>query len=186
MPFLLILSLLAIVSAIYLRDKNPILSRQLLIGIYGLIAFFSLARGLFLSAVIFGLLAGWNWMSLRQLQAPAQQPKAKTPPPRRRTPLPNGCPPNCFGLDLNGADLAGVNLSGANLREANLFVANLRRANLSGANLEGGDLGGADLSGADLRRANLQGTDLRGAKFDNDTMWPLNFDPIRAGAVRKD
>lgn len=183
MPIFFILSLIALVAVFYLRDKNPILSRQILIGLY-LVSGLSLLRFSPFAAALFLGLAGWNWISLRRLQA-GQPQRPKTPPPKRRTRLPHGCPPNCFGVDLNGTDLSGVNLRGANLREANLFTANLSRANLNGANLEGADLGGANLRGVDLRQANLRGTDLRGAKYNGDTLWPTNFDPIRAGAVRQ-
>jgi uncharacterized protein YjbI with pentapeptide repeats len=103
-----------------------------------------------------------------------------------RANLPKGCPPDCTEQDLTGLNLQAINLSGADLRGANLFVADLRQANLGGANLEGVDLGGAKLHGADLRRANLDGADLRGAKYNEDTIWPTNFNPGQAGAVRGD
>lgn len=181
MPFALVI-LAIIVLGILLAwiDRQSIRGRQILITFYTIIALASLMRGIMLSTAIFGILALWNWVALQQMR----QPQVTVAPPRSK--LPGGCPPHCLGVDLNGADLQGVNLSGANLQEANLFVANLRRANLSGANLEGGDLGGAELYGTDLRRANLTGTDLRGAKYDDSTMWPVNFDPVQAGAVRKE
>ena len=180
MPYVSVI-LAFIVLAILLSwvDRQSIRGKQILITFYAIIVLFSVLRGIWLSAVLFGLLAAWNWVGLQRLRTP--QFKST-----KRFRLPRGCPPNCFGIDLNGADLQGINLSGANLREANLFVANLRQANLNGANLEGVDLGGADLHGADLRRANLGGADLRGAKYDDSTMWPVNFDPSAAGAVQKD
>lgn len=178
----LLLLVVALGIGFYWRQRDPIRSSQMLMWIYLVIAVLSLMRGILFSAILFGILAGWNWYSLQRWQKAAQDEERVSP---SRTRLPSGCPPNCFGLDLNGANLPGVNLRGANLREANLFVANLRQANLNGANLEGGDLGGADLQGADLRRANLRGADLRGAKYDDETLWPTNFDPKQAGAVHR-
>ncbi|MDX1520526.1 MAG: pentapeptide repeat-containing protein, partial [Anaerolineae bacterium] len=106
-------------------------------------------------------------------------------PGGKRAKLPSGCPPNCAEEDLTGLNLRGLNLSGADLHGANLFVADLQQANLSRANMAGVDLGGANLVGADLRGTNLEGADLRGAKYDEQTMWPANFNPGRAGAIRK-
>lgn len=183
--FVLLLLIATLVIGFYWRDKNPARSRQLLMYLYLAIAGLVLMRGSVFSAVLFGVLAAWNWYALQRLPSGRQSQQPPAAPEPQRTRLPSGCPPNCFGADLNGADLPGINLSGANLREANLFVANLRQANLRESNLEGGDLGGANLHGADLRRANLSGTDLRGAKYDDDTLWPANFDPSQAGAIKK-
>jgi hypothetical protein len=48
-------------------------------------------------------------------------------------------------------------------------------------------LAGADLSGADLRHLDLSGADLRGTKlqgaiYNDDTRWPVGFDPDQHGA----
>jgi len=48
----------------------------------------------------------------------------------------------------------------------------LRGANLSKAGLKGADLDGADLTGADLT----------GARYNDNTIWPIDFDPAAAGA----
>ena len=68
---------------------------------------------------------------------------------------------------LCGADLSEADLSGANLRNANLQFTNLFAANLSAANLKG----------VNLNEANLQK-----ALFDEMTIFPQGFDPIKAGA----
>jgi uncharacterized protein YjbI with pentapeptide repeats len=88
--------------------------------------------------------------------------------------------------NLQWADLHGANLRGANLREANLQWADLGEANLQWADLRGADLGGADLFQADLGGADLFQADLQGARFNEETFWPAEFDPVEAGAVRVD
>lgn len=95
--------------------------------------------------------------------------------------------------ELAGADLRGLNLAGAllwaktlekaRLAEANLRGANLDRAVLRNADFEGANLSQASLCGADLRGANLKRANLRGAVYDNETRWPLFFNPKRAGAL---
>jgi uncharacterized protein YjbI with pentapeptide repeats len=79
---------------------------------------------------------------------------------------------------LTGACLREADLTGSNLRGADLRRADLRRAQLRGADLRGADLGAANLTSAGLAQA-----DLREARADDDTRWPLNFDPLAAGVV---
>jgi len=98
---------------------------------------------------------------------------------------------NLERADLEGADLKGVelcfsNLEGAKLEGASLKGANLVATRLHRADFEGADLEGANLEGANLRKANLHGTKLKGAKYNNDTKWPDNFDPIEFGAINTD
>jgi hypothetical protein len=113
---------------------------------------------------------------------------------------------NLEGANLEGANLKGANLEGANLVQANLVQANLAGANLAGANLAGANLAGANLAGANLFRANLfranlfranlfranlegaylEGAYLKATRFDAYTLWPEDFDPFAAGAVRTD
>jgi hypothetical protein len=86
------------------------------------------------------------------------------------------------GMDLFHADLCAADLHGADLGSANLNNADLRGADLRGANLAAADLSDADLRGADLRWANLTAADLSGARYNGDTCWPGDFDPLAAGA----
>ncbi len=91
------------------------------------------------------------------------------------------------GLNLTGADLSRADLSGADLRWAYLRWADLNGASLSEADLYMADLRGADLSGADLSGA-LMKTDskdglVKAAKYNEETIWPDDFDPEAAGAV---
>ena len=193
MQFILLIGSIIIMGIILTRiDRHSLLGKQLLFYFYLAIALLSLMRFIYISAVLFGLFAFWQWVGIQRMKGafggPAQATSARAPSTKsksERANLPSGCPPNCAEADLMGLNLQEINLNGANLSGANLFVANLRKADLGQANLTGVDLGGADLHGADLRQANLDGADLRGAKYDDETIWPTNFNPGRAGAVRK-
>lgn len=59
-------------------------------------------------------------------------------------------------------------------------MANLTNTKLTNANLSGANLQCADLSGA-----NLSGITLTGAKHNSDTVWPIGFAPVLAGAIKK-
>jgi uncharacterized protein YjbI with pentapeptide repeats len=103
------------------------------------------------------------------------------------------------GADLRGAILSKAQMSGAILVEANLISADLSNADLSGAvmsqvhlskaDLHGADLQGVNLSDASLRWANLSAANLSDAdlgnanlheaKYDRDTQWPEDFDPLQ-------
>lgn len=83
------------------------------------------------------------------------------------------------GAGLLKANLQGVSLNGANLQEAKLNEANLQGAHLKEANLQGADLRFTNLYGTNLIRANLQG-----ARYSKETIWPENFDPKQAGAIK--
>jgi hypothetical protein len=74
-----------------------------------------------------------------------------------------------IGADLRDAGLIGTHLDGATLCEADLRDAELDRAHLHGAN---------------LTDAKLDRAELRGALYDDWTMWPKGFDPVKAGAVK--
>lgn len=92
---------------------------------------------------------------------------------------------------LNGADLSNAYLNGANLRDAILSEAKLNGAILHDAFLLGADLRRANLSEADLAGANLHnaflfGVNLQGTKYNSQTIWPENFNPIDFGAVKEE
>jgi uncharacterized protein YjbI with pentapeptide repeats len=168
-------------------DRHSPRGKQLLFYFYLILALLFLLRGIVLSAAIFGIFAAFQWVAMQRAGGFFGQTVRPEASQARSRPanLPSGCPPNCAEANLTGLNLKAVNLQGANLTGANLFVADLRKANLDGANLARVDLGGASLHGADLRRANLDGADLRGAKYDDETIWPTNFNPHQAGAVRQ-
>jgi len=45
---------------------------------------------------------------------------------------------------------------------------------------------GANLRGVNLTGAILTGADLTGAQADEDTQWPMGFDPVAAGVIFED
>ena len=90
--------------------------------------------------------------------------------------------------DLRQSNFEESDLSGLFLQNKDLSEANLVKANLSGADLRGSDLRGADLRMANLRGANLNETELNGAILngaivDQNTIYPVGFDPIDAGVI---
>src|SRR5699024_2381722 len=110
---------------------------------------------------------------------------------------------NLQGADLENADLSGANLKdaklrGANLQDANLINAHLGDAKLRGANLQDAKLWGAKLRWADLTDVNLRGAELMSADlrsagverlysgtpiYNDDPMFPDNYDADQAGFV---
>ena len=95
--------------------------------------------------------------------------------------------------NFSDADLNGANLSGAKLdRQAKFTNTNLVQANLSGINLRKADLRNADLTNANLSNSNLleanldgenlKGVQLQGAIYNQATLFPTDFDPVKAGA----
>lgn len=99
-----------------------------------------------------------------------------------------------LGINLQDSVITEVDLSGASLNRSDLRKATLVRNNFSDAvfidaNLEGANLIGADLSQAALFRANLRGAILSDATltdafYDDSTIWPDEFEPSEAGAVK--
>jgi len=94
-----------------------------------------------------------------------------------------------LGANLSGADLTHAHLEEAQMQWASFLTANLAGAYLTGANLVGSELQSANLAGADLCGANLEDAHLawvrlRGARYDKQTCWPDNFDPVGAGAIK--
>ena len=93
-------------------------------------------------------------------------------------------------VNLTLAELESANLSYVNFKQACLIEANLRRSDLEQAYFKGANLQEADLRGANLRNASFAGADLRGAKlspaypydvyYDQQTIFDVNFNPIKA------
>jgi uncharacterized protein YjbI with pentapeptide repeats len=57
----------------------------------------------------------------------------------------------------------------------------LRRAELNNT-----DLHGAVLRQADLRETDLGEVNLRRAKYNDETVWPANFDHTQVGAIHRE
>ena len=81
--------------------------------------------------------------------------------------------------DLSSRDLSDLGLFQARLPEADLSESDLRQVVLTKADLRGAQLEGANLNHADLREA-----DLSGARYNEYTVWSVDFDPAGAGAIR--
>lgn len=85
------------------------------------------------------------------------------------------------------AFLQGVNLCRAVLTGANFTTAYLVNANLTGVDLTTTRLNGAVLNGADLSEAKLPNDDagkdmfLKGVHYDQNTVWPRDFQPPPSG-----
>jgi uncharacterized protein YjbI with pentapeptide repeats len=98
---------------------------------------------------------------------------------------------NFSEADLNGANLSGSHVSQhhtrpkfttANLAEANLSGLYLRKTDLKNADLKKANLSNSNLLEANLDRANLKGVQLQGAICNQATLFPTDFDPVKAGA----
>jgi hypothetical protein len=89
---------------------------------------------------------------------------------------------NLTSVRLQGCDLRAAKFVGGNLTETVFHKADLRGADLSDANVRKADFSQARLEGANMRVRGLATADLK-ATFDDSTLWPDNFDPIKAGAV---
>lgn len=98
---------------------------------------------------------------------------------------------NLSGTDLKDATLHNTYLFGVNLQNANLINADLSNANLQHANLSDADI---DISMVDALHGTRYGydeskwcnTDFTDALYDEDTIFPKDFDPVAAGMVEVD
>ena len=97
-------------------------------------------------------------------------------------------------LDLQEANFREYDFSGLSFNRSNLSNAILVRTkftgsylldvNFQGALLQGANFQGAAIFRADLSGANLEGANFQGAYYDENTIWPENFDPEAAGAKK--
>ena len=80
--------------------------------------------------------------------------------------------------DIIGADSKKTSVPGIQLRRINrlVFWRCLRPPFNWG---KGANLRGANLRGANLGDANLRGANLRGATWNNYTIWPEGFEPLK-------
>ena len=117
--------------------------------------------------------------------------------------------------NLNNANLKNSDLSDANLTESSLVNANLANAHLTGIDLSNADLTNADFTDSiltqanfreaslektsfmsavlieanftkvDLSKTNLSNANLKDAVYDDDTIFPSDFDPVSKGMVNQ-
>lgn len=85
-------------------------------------------------------------------------------------------------IDLPEAELRRINLTGANLVGARLLETDLTGAILNNANLSKANLYRARLYSASLLGVSLEGADLRRSLYDDQTVFPKNFNPKQSGA----
>ena len=120
---------------------------------------------------------------------------------------------NLTGVDLSSANLSGAGLVGVKLQNASLYNANLSDAWIEGADLRFADLRNASLDnvgisvsnmafadlsgtsltgalflntylvGANLQSETLFAADLRSAIYNDQTLFPADFDPVAAGMI---
>jgi uncharacterized protein YjbI with pentapeptide repeats len=90
---------------------------------------------------------------------------------------------NFEGTNLTGKQLQATNFTGANFRNANLTNASVRwGAKFHNANLTNTNFSGANIRGTDFNNTNLDTANLTGAWFDQNTIWPDDFDYLNSGA----
>jgi uncharacterized protein YjbI with pentapeptide repeats len=88
------------------------------------------------------------------------------------------------GGSFQHATVKGANLNGASFKGADLTGIDLRDVIAEGADFTDAILRNADLRMSSLKDATLIGADLTGAAYDDRTVWPAGFDPVKAGAEK--
>ena len=89
--------------------------------------------------------------------------------------------PNFAHHELQGENLGQLSLVGVDFSQSDLQQASFERSDLSKANLQKTKLQGVNFYGVSLFEARL-----KDAEYDCLTQWPNDFDPVKAGAVKKD
>ncbi|MBM3214175.1 pentapeptide repeat-containing protein [Candidatus Poribacteria bacterium] len=79
---------------------------------------------------------------------------------------------------LRDADLTGMDLSGADLWGVDFRRLDLRGCRFDGSNFLGADLRNADVRGCSFRDVYLGHTHMAGAIYDDDTVFPDDFEPV--------
>ena len=90
---------------------------------------------------------------------------------------------NLSGAWIEGADLRGADLRNANLENVGISVSNMAFADLSGTSLTGAIFLSTYLVGANLQSETLFAADLRSAIYNDQTLFPADFDPVAAGMI---
>lgn len=83
---------------------------------------------------------------------------------------------NLQGSNLEFAFLTEANLRGANLRKTNLSHTDLTDTNLVAANLKDTEMASCNLCGANLTGAETDGCNFKNARYDSQSIFPLNID----------
>lgn len=94
----------------------------------------------------------------------------------------SGC--DLYWLDLYMADCTDACFRSAKLEGVNFASACLRRADFSNAVVKHDNLGGpSTFAHANLEGATFEGAFLVGTEYDDETIFPLGFDPLSYGMV---
>jgi len=86
---------------------------------------------------------------------------------------------------LVGSKMRGVDLSGSLLMYSDFSKVDFSLASLRGATVVGGDFRDVEFSGADVTVVGLDQCNLEGASYDDQTIWPENFNPEEHGLINK-
>lgn len=89
-----------------------------------------------------------------------------------------------YWLDMYMADCTNACFRGAKLAGVNFASACLQRADFSYALVKNDNLGGpSTFAHANLEGANFEGAFLVGTEYDEETIFPMGFDPLSYGMV---
>jgi ectoine hydroxylase-related dioxygenase (phytanoyl-CoA dioxygenase family) len=89
-----------------------------------------------------------------------------------------------YKVDFWNSNLDNVNLSEAKLKNCVLTDTNLNKAKIFKTNFLNSNLSHSNLKGLNLKSCTFKNTNLRDALYDQNTIWPKNFDPELAGAIK--
>jgi len=84
------------------------------------------------------------------------------------------------------AECEGVKFHNTDVRKCLFNFCDLKRADFSNANMKDMILAGSNLHGAKLLGSNIDTVIFDGAKYNDETIWPINFNPIEYGATKTD
>ena len=85
---------------------------------------------------------------------------------------------NFWETDLSHSEFHNTKVHKSVFTDANLRNSIFRKSEIVNTNLTH-----ADLRGVDFRTSKLINVNLRDAVFNNKTLWPKNFNPIKYGAI---
>jgi len=90
---------------------------------------------------------------------------------------------NLIMADLRESILIRANLSSCKLNNALLDNTDLSNACLENADVSGTSFVNSKMLGANMDCKNIDEANLKGSVFNDQTIWPINFDPLKKGAL---
>ena len=92
-----------------------------------------------------------------------------------------------YGANLYGATLESCSFVNADLRWSTFFEACFHNCDMRGARFGISEIGGPTwVMQVDFSGSNLDGADFTGAVYDDQTVFPEDFDPAQRGLVHRD